>query len=185
MEQGRWSLDFGRLGFLLRLLNNAYLVISFEQEAFLGLIILFAILSSLVTDVQFGCEPSIKILVKNFEEEAWNQGWNTKNEAESVLGAAQRGSSKDRTSPLDQQVLDDSDQNEYKNEVEIATKTLEDISPFALDLPTVYHVKEVHVNKDIEQHGECLSLFGGINTIHPRISHLICDAPDVFIEPEH
>ena len=106
------------------MLNIAYLVVSFEQEAFLGLIILFAILSSLVTDVQFGCQPSIEILVKNFEEEAWNQGGKTKNEAESVLGAAQRGSSKDRTSPLDQQVLDDSDHNENKNEVEIATKTL-------------------------------------------------------------
>jgi hypothetical protein len=86
---------------------------------------------------------------------------------------------------LDQQVLDNSDEDKNKNEIEIAAKTLEDISPSRLDLPAVYHVEEVHVNENIEQHSKCLSLFRGINSIHPWVIHLICDAPNVFIEPEH
>ena len=100
-----------------------------------------------------------------------------------MLATTEFCSSKDWTSPLDQQVLDDSDEKEDKDEVEIVREALEYISPSRLDLPAVNHVEEVHKDEDIEQHGEGLCFLRGC--VCPWIIHLVCDTPDILVEPEH
>ena len=43
----------------------------------------------------------------------------------------------------------------------------------------------MHVDEHVEEHSKCFGFVGRLKAIHPRVSHIVGEAPNILIKPEH